>query len=272
MYLGVDIGGTKTLLGVFTKDGQLKEKFRFETPQNYATFLAVFRRHVEPLLGQGVDAVGVGAPGRIDREQGVGIRFGNLAWKNTPLQKDIESITNAPTIVENDAKVAGLYEAFNIINDFKKVLYITIGTGIGICVVVNGIIDTELGDGGGHSMFFDHHGEKKSWEDFASGKAITKKYGKKASDITDQSAWRSIARNLSVGILDLLAIIEPEVVVIGGGVGSQFTKFEAPLLQELKKYETPSLPIPPLRPAKKPEEAAIYGCFELVRQKYGKIS
>jgi glucokinase len=69
--------------------------------------------------------------------------------------------------------------------------------------------------------------------------------------------------------VDLLAIIQPEVVIIGGGVGTHFDKYGKLLETELKKYQTPLVPIPPIRAAQRPEEAVIYGCYELVKETYG---
>jgi len=204
-------------------------------------------------------------PGRIDREHGVGLSCGNLGWKNVAIQADTEAIAHCPVIIENDAKLAGLSEALMIIDEFKKTLYITISTGIGISLITNGIIDTEIGDRGGASIMLEHDGVLTPWEHFASGKAIVAKYGKRASDIDDPAIWTEIARDFSVGIIDVIAITEPEIVIIGGGVGTHFDKFGGFLIKELTKYETPMMPIPPLRKAGRPEEAVIYGCYELIK-------
>ena len=111
----------------------------------------------------------------------------------------------------------------------------------------------------------EHDGVLTPWEHFASGKAIVAKYGKRASEIDDPAIWAAIVRDFSVGIIDVIAITEPEIVIIGGGVGAHFDRFGELLVRELKKYETPMMLIPPIRQAQRSEEAVIYGCYELIK-------
>jgi len=269
MYLAVDIGGTKTLLACFDASGTIIKQDKFPTAPDYNAFLQHLTAHIDAFHVDSYQAGGVAAPGMIDREEGIGMVFGNLPWQNVSLQADIEKIIKAPVIVENDSKVAGLSEAKLIINEFKKVLYVTIGTGIGTGLIINGVIDSELADSESGHILLEHEGKLQTWESFASGKAIVEKYGNKASDITDPAALKDIAHNIAVGLINLIAVLQPEVIVIGGGVGTHFNKFKEPLMTELKKYEMPLVPIPPVRGAQRAEEAAIYGCYELAKERYG---
>lgn len=265
MYGAVDIGGTKTLVAVFDAHGKITKQVKFPTPENYDDFVVQLSGIVEKLSTKDFKRVGVAAPGIIDRKRGVGIVFGNLPWENVPLEASIEKIFNAPVKVENDAKTAALSEAQYLKQDFKKIVYVTVSTGIGVGVVTNGKIDTNLRDIEPGQMILEHNGRFEQWEDFASGSAIYKKYGKKASDITDTGAWYTIARNLAVGLNALIASIDPDVIVIGGGVGTHLEKFQERLEEQLKIYENPMTPVPPIKKAIRPEEAVIYGCYELAK-------
>lgn len=268
MYLAVDIGGSKVLLAVFNNDGKVTEEVKFPTPNDYGEFIAELKTQIAGLKEHDFLAAGVGVPGVLDRDKGVVVVLGNLPWHNELIQTDIERLAHCTAVIENDAKAAGLFEAIKVKENYKRVLYITIGTGIGIAVVVDGIIDISIGDSGGKDMMVEHGGKLQSWENFASGKAIVDRYGKKAKDITDPEAWKTIAHNLAVGILDLLALTSPDVVIIGGGVGAHYGKFGKLLVEDLKKFETLMLPIPPILQAQAPEEAVIYGCYELAKQSY----
>ena len=95
-----------------------------------------------------------------------------------------------------------------------------------------------------------------------------RKYGKLASEIDDQKTWKEIVRLLRPGIVELIAVLNPEVIIIGGGVGRHFEKFGDLLVEDLKRYETPLLALPPIIGAKRPEEAVIYGCYDYARQKH----
>jgi predicted NBD/HSP70 family sugar kinase len=267
MYLAVDIGGTKTLLAAFTVKGEVVNKLKFPTPLEYDEFLKQLASNISALGIPDFKSACVAAPGRINREEGIGLFFGNRGWKNFPIGPDLESIANCPVVVENDAKLAGLSEAQLIKEEFRKVLYITVSTGIGIGVVTNGVLDPDFLNSEGGQILLEHDDKLVRWESFASGKAIKEKYGMLASEIDDPETWKTISRNLAVGLVDNLAIIQPDVVVIGGGVGTYFRKFRTPLRYELKKYETPLIPIPPIRQAERSEEAVIYGCYELIKQR-----
>jgi len=269
MYLAVDIGGTKTLLAAFDSKGKIQKELKFPTPQNYETFLTELDSNVKKLGVGDFRAAAVAVPGLLNRETGKVLALGNLPWKNEPIEAEIERLVACPVIIENDAKLAGLSEAKLLIKDFKRTIYITISTGIGIALITDGIIDTKVGDLGGRGLLVEHNEKLVPWESFASGKAIFEKYGKRASDITDEEAWKLIAHNLAIGFIDLIAVLQPDVIVVGGGVGAHYKKFEKYLLKELKSYEVPMLPIPPIRQAQHAEEAVIYGCYELVKEKYG---
>jgi glucokinase len=154
--------------------------------------------------------------------------------------------------------------------DKRRVLYITISTGIGYALVVDGVIDTNIGDGGGRLFLTSYKGKLVPWESFASGKAIVERFGKKAADIHDIATWQRIAHDLHNGILELIAISEPDVIVVGGSVGTYFERLKPHLEKELKEHETPLLTIPPLEEAMRPEEAVLYGCFDLAKERYGR--
>ena len=271
MYLAVDIGGTKTLLAAITQSGKIHASRKFDTPKIYAQFLKLLDENIKALDCDFLSGV-VAAPGKINRKTGVVIAFGNLDWKNIPLLDDVESIAQCPMHVENDTKLAGLSEAIYIKDEFKKVLYLTISTGINSALIVNGVIDEDLIDSESGDMLFEHDGKLQKWESFASGKAIVEKYGKRASEITSAKDWVAISRNIALGLINLIAVIQPDAIIIGGGVGSHFKKFQAPLHDRLKQLEMPIVPIPPVRGARRPEEAVIFGCYYLAKSYHEKAN
>jgi len=272
MYGVVDIGGTKTLIAVFDKDGAIVEQIKFPTPKEYAVFTQELATNVEKLSTSDFHRVAVAIPGTPDRKHGLGLIFGNLPWVNVPVEKDAEKIFKCPVKIENDTKLAALSEAIHLKGEFKKVLYVTISTGISAGLVVDGKLDTNLQDIEPGKMTIEHLGKFEQWEDFASGRAIVAKFGKRASDITDPKTWYIIARNIAVGLNTLIATLDPDVIVIGGSVGNHLEKFEDRLLEELKIYEYPMTPVPPIRKAARPDKAVIYGCYELARSHYAKAT
>jgi predicted NBD/HSP70 family sugar kinase len=269
MYLGVDIGGTKTLVASLDDDGVITEKFKFPTDPDYNQFLADIKDVLQNLKTKDFAAGTVAVTGpQTDRKHGVMITSSNLPWRNVTVQHDIERITHCPMLIENDAKLAALSEAMLLKDKYKVVLYVTVSTGIGFGLVVDGVIDDNVGDGGGKTILLEHNGKIMPWEDFASGKAIVRRYGKKAKDITDEKTWESISRDLAKGFIHLIAIVEPEVIVVGGGVGNYFNRFGHFLKKDIDKYKIPLINMPVLMEAQRPDEAVVYGCYDLAKQHY----
>lgn len=269
MYLGIDIGGTKTLIALLNNQGVITESLKFPTPKVYPEFLKQIAVNVANLSTNNFVAAGVAAPGRIDREEGIAKDFGNLPWHDVPLRRDLHKLFKCPVALENDANLAGLSEAM-LIPEYTCVLYVTISTGIGTGIITNRTIDPEFADSEGGHIILEHKNKLQSWESFASGQAIVKRFGKRASEINDQKTWKIITHDIALGLYDLIAFIQPDAVVLGGGVLTSFEKFDDLLLKELQHYQTPLTPIPPILRAKRPDEAVVYGCYDFAKATYGK--
>jgi predicted NBD/HSP70 family sugar kinase len=268
MYLGIDIGGTKTLVATLDVNGVIQESIKFPTSQDYGSFLNDLAKTVAGLSVKEFSACSVAAPGRLDAKKEIGVVFGNLPWKEVHLKSDIHRMLGCPTIIEKDANLAGLSEAMLLKDKYNRVLYITISTGINIGLVVDQRIDNDISPEAG-DMIMERHGKLEPWEHFASGKAIVRRFGKRASDINDEETWRIIAHDFALGIADLIAVVQPQVIVIGGSVGVYFDKYGKLLKEALKQFETPLTPTPKIIKAGRPDQAVVYGCYDLARQFYG---
>jgi predicted NBD/HSP70 family sugar kinase len=267
MYLGVDIGATKTLVGVLDASGQVVEKVRFPTPVEYSDFLAELNKTIASFDNRTFEAAAMGIPVVVfDREHGVAVNFGNQIWHDVSVEADVQAIVQCPVIVENDAKVAGLSEALLVRAEFQRVLYIAIGTGIGYAFINNGVIDQNAGDAGGRNLLLERDGQLQPWETFASGKAIVERFGAITSDISDPAIWKIIAHDISLGMAELIGVFEQQVIVVGGNIASSFAHYCDFLAAELQTYELPLLTIPALRQAQQPKDAVLYGCYQLIRQ------
>ena len=267
MYAGVDVGGTKTLVAALDNNGVICEKIKLATPKSYPVFLTELADCVSQLKTKDFRAGCIAAPGKIDREHGIAIDFGNLPWHDVPMQADAEKIFNCPMLLENDANLGGLSESMLLPSD-KRVLYVTISTGIGTGVIHNQIIVPELADSEGGHMLLEYHGKWVPWENFASGHAIVQRFGKKAADITDNKVWSRIAHDLALGFIELIAIIQPDIVVIGGSVGRYFDRYKEYFDKELSRYQNPLIAKPIIQGAARPDDAVLYGCYDLAHRRY----
>ncbi len=266
--MGVDIGGTKTFVAALDDTGVITEKVKFATPKSYDDFVRELAKAAASLQTKDFRAGCIAVPGHVDREHGLGLFFGNLPWRDVPLQMDGEKIFTCPILLENDAKLGGLSES-KLLPPEKRVLYVTISTGINIGLIHNQKIVPELADSEAGQMLLEYHGKRMPWETFASGHAIVERFGKRAEDINDNATWRRIARDLAQGFIELMAIAQPDVIVIGGSVGQYFDRYKDLLIEEIERYPNPLIHIPEFKQATRPEEAVLYGCYDLAREHYG---
>jgi glucokinase len=269
-YLSIDVGGSKTLLAIFTPSGKILAQHKMPTNPSYKEFLKEVQ---EVLSTQFKDyeycRCCCAIPGSFNKKRGIATRFGNLKWHNVPIARDISKILGGVRVyVENDAALGGLSEANLILSKYKKVLYVTIGTGIGDVYIIDGKINSNLSESESGHMVLMHDGKLQKWESFASGHALLQKYGKKASEIEDPEIWAEFAFDIAEGLQPLIATLLPDAVIIGGGVGTHLHKFIEPLDKELKKLENTMVKAPPILQARRAEEAVIYGCYEYIKQNF----
>lgn len=267
MILTVDVGGTKVLVATFSDDGKMTDSKKFKTPIMYPDFISDLKKTISELIGdQQPKACSIGLPGVIDRTQGIVLYFGNLPWENINIVNDLSETVSCPIYLENDAKMASLAEANEVKELYDRVLYMTVSTGIGLGLCVDGKIDHSVSDAGGKAIMLEHQGKIMAWEEFTSGKAIVAQTGKMASELTDESDWYIVARNIAIGLIDLIVLLTPDCVVIGGGVGAHLEKFQEKLFNELDIYQSRMVKIPQIIKSNHPEEAVIFGGYLLANQ------
>jgi len=263
MIVAVDTGGTKTLIAGYDEDGKITTQFKFLTPPKRSEYVETLTTHLNALFDPAVvdiDAIVVALPGII--RDGVAVWCNNLHWRNFDLASELKGVLGgAPLFIENDANLAGLAETRLRTPIPVSSLYVTVSTGIGSGIITNGKIDPGLRHSEAGRALIEYDGRVREWETFASGKAIYNIYGKYARDIHSKRIWRKIADRISRGFLAVIPILQPDVIIIGGSIGTYFDQYEADLKAILKEKLPDHIPLPTLIQAEHPEEAVIYGCY-----------
>ncbi len=260
---GIDVGGTKIAGGVVDVGGTIVEELRVESP---ATDAAAIEQAIEGLVTQlrsrhRIETVGVGAAGYIDKARAVVMFAPNLAWRDLDLKADLEAKLDLPVVVENDANAAAWGEfQFGAGHDVDDLLLVTVGTGVGGGVVLDGsLYRGAFGVGAeiGHMRVVPDGilcgcGNYGCLEMYASGSALVREVRAAAragsllaADLVDRAGadpaaitgplvteaaragdpfaiehLATVGRWLGEGIASLTAILDPAVVVIGGGVSA----------------------------------------------------
>lgn len=266
MYIGVDIGGTKTLIALLDDAGQITKHQKYPTEEKFADFTQDLVHALrEDFMTEHVKGIAIAAPGEIDYDSGEGLIFGNLPWHNVPLAKVIKQAFNLPVVVENDANAAAIAEARALDKPARSAVYVTISTGIGTGIVTNGRLDSSFRRSEGGWMHFEKDGKLQVWEDFASGRALFDQFGQYARELEDQAAWKAVAYNIALGLSNIAALLAPEVIIIGGSIGQYLPKYRRYLDESMLKLKEKMYELPAIVQAKHPEEAVVYGCYQLIK-------
>ena len=257
--VGVDIGGTKIAAGVVTSDGRILRKATAPTPQDQDHLVRHILAVIEDLQGDypGVAAVGVGAAGMIDWPTGH-IRWApNNSYSDLPLQQLLAEGSGLPAVVENDANAAAWAEAaVGAGAGLGNVIALTIGTGIGGGIILNGELqrgETGVAGEAGHIIINPVGGElcgcgaTGCLEAMASGTALGRdgrraaaadpeglltQLAGTAASVTGETVYQAAlagdtdARQLfgrlgfwlGVGIASLVNVFDPQLVILGGGL------------------------------------------------------
>lgn len=261
MLVAVDTGGTKTLIARFEENGTIEKSVKLATPQNQQEYVSTIRQILQrDFADRPVEALVIALPGII--KDGVAVWCDNLKWKDFDAYHAFEdTFAGTPVLIENDANLAGLSETRALEPTPISSLYVTISTGIGTGFITNGHIDPGLRHSEGGHMLIEFNGKIQEWEDVASGASIYATYKMYAKDITSEQAWTAIADRISRGFLALIPIAQPDIIIIGGSIGTYFSKYEAPLYNFLNTKLPKHIPCPHFFQAAHPEEAVVYGCY-----------
>ena len=292
MFLGIEIGGTKLQLAVGDADGRLHGTWRGSV--DLVAGAAGIRQQIvaavpELLRTSGVEhsalrAVGVGFGGPTDDTTRTVITSHQVTgWDDFPLEDWLTEQFGVPAFVCNDADVAGLGEALHGAGRGKSpVFYMTVGSGIGGGLVIDGTIYRGVGRGAaeiGHLIIDGVH----TTEELASGfgiEALLRRQGSawatvrdvgvaaNAGDADAVAVLRSATDALAVALTHVVTLLCPRVIVIGGGVSLiGETHFFAPLREAVaRRAFKPFAGLTELVPAVLGEEVVLHGALAMAKR------
>lgn len=261
MLVTIDTGGTKTLIASFGKNGKMSASIKLPTPYDQKEYVKLLKKTVRAAYGhEEVEAIVLALPGII--KDGVAVWCNNLGWANFNAAKELHDLLpGVPLLIENDANLAGLAETRALNPVPVSSLYITVSTGIGSGIITNGVIDPGLRLSEAGRTAVEYNGRIQQWETFASGNAIAKVYKKFARDIKSERIWRQIADRVSRGMLAIIPTVQPDVIIIGGSIGTYFNRYGKTLESILIEHLPSHIPCPKIVGAQHPEQAVLYGCY-----------
>lgn len=236
MVLGaLEAGGTKMVCAVGNESGEISELISLPTREPAETMpemIAFFQSHK-------IQALGVGCFGPIDLRKG-SQTYGFItstpkeAWRNYPIVNEFQNALHVPIGFDTDVNAAALGEAaFGITKGLQNSIYLTIGTGVGAGIIVNGKpLHGMLHPEAGHILIRRHKRDLDyagtcpyhcdCLEGLASGPSIEKRWGVKAALLSGrQDVWELEAYYIGQALCNYILTLSPERIVLGGGVMKQ---------------------------------------------------
>ena len=307
---GIDLGGTTAKIGLFTTSGALLEKWEVATDTSHAgehilenLAAAVLDKMKEKSIQpEQVEGVGIGVPGPVLDSSIVPIVCANLGgWGERNVSAQLSGLLDGlKVLVGNDANVAALGEIWmGAAKGAKNAVMVTLGTGVGGGVVVNGkVIDGVHGAGGeiGHITVTRHEtavcgcGKRGCLEQYSSATGVVRCMKKlldenpdtpcvlrgtefAAKDVFDAArngdalAAREVdemSDTLGMALANIASTVDPEAFLVGGGVARAGDVLFAPLNKHFQEYAFKSCRETPIKQASLGNDAGIYGAVRLI--------
>lgn len=314
-YVGIDLGGTNIATGIVDAEGNLvmKHSAPTDTAKSFEELVAEIAETAKQVMSMSklseekIVGLGMGTPSCINPKTGLLVNANNLGWLNVPLKEELQKHFAFPVYIQNDASCAALGEAVKgAAAEYKDVLMITLGTGVGGGIILNGKIFNGCDNMGaeiGHTkLVYNGYpctcGQNGCFESYASATALirqtreaAKMYpeslinrlaqtdGNKvdaklpfdAAKLGDETACKVVEtyiEYLAAGLSTLITIFRPQAIIIGGGISNQGEDLLSPLREKIiqNTFAAKQIGIPELLCAKLGNDAGIIGAAMLCQR------
>ncbi len=270
MNIGIDVGGMSIKVGIVDDGGTILTKRSVPTPlDGNESFCAAMKKAIDEVLKshpiEKISSIGIGAPGIVDRKGGKLVYSTNIGYKDVPVRDFLRKEYGCEVYVENDANCAALGE-FYASGDKSNFVFITLGTGVGGGVILNGKLYTGSNGVGAELGHIVTHargtkcgcGRNGCWEAYASVTALmrfteeareslnigsAKISGKtvfdearKGNTAAKQVRDRWI-EEVSIGITNIVNIFQPEEIIIGGAISKEGDTLLSPIREYVDAHE-----------------------------------
>ncbi|WP_194841428.1 ROK family protein [Sporosarcina obsidiansis] len=232
LYGSIELGGTNCNCAVGLQDGTIVKKVQFPTETPEITVRNVLNFFKE----NQVAAIGIGCFGPVNVDEtspdyGMLLDTPKKAWVNFPFLQQLREQLNVPIRLHTDVTVSGLGE-MSASDKKETLLYITIGTGVGGGIILNGTLpNSSHHPEMGHVTLQRVEGDEMEsacpfhancFEGLASGTAIHKRWKQKGNELpSDHPAWEMEADYIAQGVCQFIFTLAPTQIIIGGGVMKQ---------------------------------------------------
>lgn len=266
--IGVDLGGTNIAVGVVSEDLKIVGRGSVKTncPRPADEIFDDIAKAVQMAMDdagvtkEDIISIGVGTPGTVNKSNGFIEFANNLGFKQVPAKDMLEARVNIPCYIDNDANCAALGEAVaGVGNGSKNFVAVTLGTGVGSGIIIDGKIITgenyAAGEMGHMVICLDGEqcncGRRGCWEQYASATALIRQTKDAMKHHYDSIMWKLVEDNIenvngrtafdamrmndptgkevvdryvyyvAAGLINIINALQPEFICLGGGVANE---------------------------------------------------
>lgn len=286
LYGALEAGGTKMVCAICTQEGQILHRTSIptETPEKTMPAMLEFFRGY-PIRALGIGCFGPICLDRASPDYGHITTTPKLAWQNYPIVQEFQQALGIPVGFDTDVNAAALGEAtYGCTRSLGESIYVTVGTGVGVGVIIDGRpYHGMLHPEGGH-LFLRRHPEdpmprgvcpfhEQCLEGLAAGPALEARWGKKGALLADEpKVWELEAYYIAQALCSYILILSPRRIVLGGGVMHQpqlIPMIRQEVVRQLGGYlQTEQLANPEqyIVPCSLQDNQGILGCLRLAME------
>ena len=249
MKIGIDLGGTN--MRVALVEGNIIQRRIIRPCPAKETEEVVTNQllaQIREIITPEVTAIGVGVPSVVDAEKGIVYNVVNIpAWREVHLKEIIEKEFGIPANINNDSNCFTLgVSVFGEGRAFKNIVGVTMGTGIGSGIIIDGKLYSGRNTGAGEIGALPYL--TMDYEHYCSSGFFTKFYGRTGKELGELAnlgdpkalaVWQEFGQHVGNLMQVVLYTYDPEAIIIGGGIASAFSYFEKAMWEQLAKFPYP---------------------------------
>ena len=245
MKIGVDLGGTNVRAALVDGIKVIrKEKASCPAKGTQEEVIKAIEALIEPLICDDVTSIGIGVPSVVDTAKGIVYNVANIpSWREVHLKEIFEKRFGIPVHINNDANCFSLGESrFGQGRGYKDVVGITLGTGVGSGIIINGHLYEGRNAGAGEIGCLSYL--DKDYETYCStpffvahgttGAELSAKA--QAGDAAAQALWDEFGHHLGELVKVTLFAYDPEAIIFGGGIAAGYPHFEAAMRKTVETF------------------------------------
>ncbi len=247
MKIGVDLGGTNVRVGLVDKDRLVRKETAHcprGTEQEVTDQILTL---IDRLMTDEVTSIGIGVPSVVDRENGIVYHVANIpSWEEVHLREIMENAFHKPIYLNNDANCfAWGVHLFGEGQNFKDMVGLTVGTGIGSGLIINGRLYNGHNTGAGEigslpfkEKDYEYYCASRFFHDFhTTGKELAEEA--RAGNLNALDTWRIFGDYIGSLIEAVIYAYDPEAIIFGGGITDAYDFFKDAMMERLREFPYP---------------------------------